>query len=116
MPMYDSKSHQKPKINQISPDFLPAPASSNVAATAEEMSAIDSPYERLGKGNLPAGSNQNSLDSRSMLLDTASELHVGLGPFEATSNNASSGEQVLHEGQLASCSSIPGQMQVEGVR
>ena len=115
MPLHDSKSHQKPRLNQISPDFLPLTRVS-VAATAVETSAIDSPYEEAGKSNLPADSRQTSLACGSTLLDTASELHLGLGPFEATSDNLGGGNEVLNEGQLASCSSIPGQIQEEDAR
>lgn len=105
MPLQNSKVHQQPKLNQISPDLRQNAAKMGSAGTVAMVPATDS------RSSLPAAGKDAASVPQNSLLDTASELHLGLGPFSACDSILSGGEEGLHVGQLASCGSIiPGQI------
>lgn len=95
------------KKNQISPDFTSAPAS-----TAAVPSTNDNDPLLLQQSSPDVVSIADPLTLQDTILDTASELHLGQGPFDASGSavNSSQGVAEACGVQLASCGSImPGQ-------
>ena len=114
MPLQNSKVRQQPKLNQISPDLRQNAAKMGSAGTTALVSATNSRSSLSVRNALPAAGKDVASASQNTLLDTASELHLGLGPFNACDSILSSGEEGLPVGQLASCGSIiPGQIMEE---